>query len=1336
VRARRTSSRLLVAATVAALTVVGLQGSAQAAVPDSPTGLTPSSGSSVAGIPTLTWTRSDGATSYDVQVSASASFSTVAWSTTSTVNSQAVPTAQVPQGLDYWRVRAKNSSGSSAWSVESFTRDPVSAPTLLSPLGDTLKLPENPPVLSWSPVSGATSYTVQVSTDQTFADTNAITSFSTKITSLVVSTLQIPNTYYWRVRAALGTGLNTAYSLPGSYVLQGLTPPTLVGPTPNSPTTNVQDVVLHWSAVPGAASYDVQVSTDSGFNTFAATQNAVVGTTYSPPITLNNDQYYWRARPVDASGNKLDWSQVSVWQFRRNWPDQPSLQYPADGATVGDPFYYQWTPVHHASHYQLQVSTSSSFPEDSRTSYCVTVGTTLVPGQNENNSEAMPCMPGAATTYYWRVMALDGPRVPPVQSDVISAQVHTFTYSPTMVNQTSPVDGASSVQVPTMRWDPVAGSAQYKLTYTDTTSGNSTTVTTASLSYTPRSLLTVGHTYRWQVQTVTGSGQVGASLLAGSQPTFTVVAQDPPVASVPAPTNSPSGQRFPTLTWSPVVNATKYQLYVRPSGTTGYTQVGSTFAYPAGEDTGTAWLTPGSYDWIVEAYNGTTLLSTTSGHGTFTITAMAAATNGRAALTGNQITGNNGTSVDSCAATLPNECQNLRQTPVLTWDPDPNAGFYKLYISHDGEMTNLLSGYNPITVYGNMWADLNALPDSQAGSAYFWEAVPCQASGACAPLAHASLAFNKLSNRIVLHPALANNPDTCATPGDVCNDVVLSWSDYLDTEQSASTTDTVLKNSAATTEARSYHVQTSTDPNFQTTLDDVTVDQTTFTSFGNTYPEGPVYWRVQAIDGSGNGLAWSDTTDYSFTKTSPSPTLTSPASGATQSGTQAFTWAPEQFAKSYSLEIYTNNDHVGQAANRVVSATGVLQAAYTPTTPLPVTSTPYTWRVRRVDAKGRTGPWSDLQDFTVTGATPTLTSPAEGAQVPPSDGLFAWQEVASAATYKFERRALGSSTVAQTATTAATAYAPTAAIAGGDWQWRVTALDASGQVIGSSDWRDFIVTDTVQATTAVTIDGSGAVGTVLTAQPPTWDPAGATTTYQWKRGTSTISGATNDLYTVTTADVGKSLTVVAKGTLAGYKAGTSTSNAIMGSAGPAPIPSVPPSITGIARYGQTLTANHGTWPGTVTKYAYQWLRNGSPISGATGTTHKVVAADAGHKVSVRVTVTETGLLPGQATSAAVNVAKLTSTTKVSLASSSIKKGTHGSVTMTVSGPGISKPTGKLRVYDGTRLLGTVALKASNSGRRTWRLPLLAKGKHHIHAKYSGSTTVRASASTSVTLKVV
>ena len=122
----------------------------------------------------------------------------------------------------------------------------------------------------------------------------------------------------------------------------------------DSPTTSIVDVVLDWEPVKGARVYNLQISTDQNFNTFELTQGGIHGTRFSPPATLDNDQYYWRVSPVDAAGNTRDWTNVDIWTFRRHWPHQPRLEYPAHNATVGDPFYYQWSPVKHASRYEIR----------------------------------------------------------------------------------------------------------------------------------------------------------------------------------------------------------------------------------------------------------------------------------------------------------------------------------------------------------------------------------------------------------------------------------------------------------------------------------------------------------------------------------------------------------------------------------------------------------------------------------------------------------------------------------------------------------------------------------------------------------------------------------------------------------------------------------------------------------------------------------------------------------------------------------------------------------------------------------------------------------------------
>lgn len=53
--------------------------------------------------------------------------------------------------------------------------------------------------------------------------------------------------------------------------------------------------------------------------------------------------------------------------------------------------------------------------------------------------------------------------------------------------------------------------------------------------------------------------------------------------------------------------------------------------------------------------------------------------------------------------------------------------------------------------------------------------------------------------------------------------------------------------------------------------------------------------------------------------------------------------------------------------------------------------------------------------------------------------------------------------------------------------------------------------------------------------------------------------------------------------------------------------------------GQTLTAKPGSWGPSGVKLSYQWLRNGSPIKGATKSAYKATTTDRGKKLSVRVT---------------------------------------------------------------------------------------------------------------------
>lgn len=76
----------------------------------------------------------------------------------------------------------------------------------------------------------------------------------------------------------------------------------------------------------------------------------------------------------------------------------------------------------------------------------------------------------------------------------------------------------------------------------------------------------------------------------------------------------------------------------------------------------------------------------------------------------------------------------------------------------------------------------------------------------------------------------------------------------------------------------------------------------------------------------------------------------------------------------------------------------------------------------------------------------------------------------------------------------------------------------------------------------------------------------------------------------------------------------------------APSNNTPPSVSGTAKAGQTLTVSNGTWSGSPTDYSYQWQRCSSStsctsISGATDKTYVARSADVGHTLRAVVTAT-------------------------------------------------------------------------------------------------------------------
>ena len=74
-----------------------------------------------------------------------------------------------------------------------------------------------------------------------------------------------------------------------------------------------------------------------------------------------------------------------------------------------------------------------------------------------------------------------------------------------------------------------------------------------------------------------------------------------------------------------------------------------------------------------------------------------------------------------------------------------------------------------------------------------------------------------------------------------------------------------------------------------------------------------------------------------------------------------------------------------------------------------------------------------------------------------------------------------------------------------------------------------------------------------------------------------------------------------------------------------PTNTLPPSISGTARQGQTLKTSNGSWSNSPSSYSYQWqdcVTTGcSNIAGATGSSYTLAASDVGSAIDVIVTAT-------------------------------------------------------------------------------------------------------------------
>lgn len=136
-----------------------------------------------------------------------------------------------------------------------------------------------------------------------------------------------------------------------------------------------------------------------------------------------------------------------------------------------------------------------------------------------------------------------------------------------------------------------------------------------------------------------------------------------------------------------------------------------------------------------------------------------------------------------------------------------------------------------------------------------------------------------------------------------------------------------------------------------------------------------------------------------------------------------------------------------------------------------------------------------------------------------------------------------------------------------------------------------------------------------------------------------------------------------------------------------------------ANVGSILTSTPGTWstcsPGYITGYTYQWLRDGSPIGGATTNSYAVVSGDAGHGIAAQVTATNDSLTTATQNSNTISIPNPPPPTTTS--------------TTTTTPPPSTDPTifqGRAVDSTGTGIAAVVSLYLEDDSDSSTSLPLL------------------------------
>ncbi len=443
----------------------------------------------------LLWGAAKRADSYRFQVALDASFTNILTDQAGLVDTTYSVSGLLYNTKYYWRANASNTVGTSFSSaIWSFTTapPPPATPILLSPLNNSIDLPENP-LLAWNSVTNAISYHLQVDSTGAFS-TPGIDEPSIANTNYQINGLANGTNYHWRVSAS-GSGGSSAWSSTWQFLTLPSAPaaPTLVAPADSS--NNIPSTAtLMWNAVPGASTYSLQVSTDTTFSVLNVDLQGLSTISFQTDSLPSGTTYYWHINATNSGGTSA-WSKAWLFTTAFALPTAPTLVFPPDSAAgVEIAPILNWQAVAGADSYGLQLSSATDF------------NTTLIDTSGVIGTSLRALGLENGHTYLWRV------RSSSLGGDSNWSDARRFTTllpAPTAPLLFSPADSAINVPVEaTLSWNTSPGAASYNLQVSLTPDFSSPIVALSDILDTSIQLVSLDEEteHYWRVEAVNEGG--------------------------------------------------------------------------------------------------------------------------------------------------------------------------------------------------------------------------------------------------------------------------------------------------------------------------------------------------------------------------------------------------------------------------------------------------------------------------------------------------------------------------------------------------------------------------------------------------------------------------------------------------------------------------------------------------------------------------------------------------------------------------------------------------------------------------------------------------------------